>query len=127
MAGGANKYFWTGPNGWTSNLQSPVVPKVRFLDSGVYKVTGTTDLGCQKSDSTILKVYPNATATSSNGTFICEGTPTRLVAGGGVRYEWDPPTALSSDTVAAPLASPVENTTYRVAVFNSYGCSDTTI
>lgn len=125
MAGGANKYFWKGPNGYTSNLQSPILPKVQYSDSGMYKVTGTTDLGCQKSDSTILKVYPNATATSSNGTFICEGTSTTLVAGGGLRYHWEPPTGLSSDTVAAPRASPIENTTYRVTVTNKYGCSDT--
>jgi hypothetical protein len=80
MAGGANRYLWTGPNGYTSSLQSPVLPKVQYSDSGMYKVTGTTDLGCKKSDSTILKVYPNATATSSDGTFICEGTSTTLAA-----------------------------------------------
>lgn len=125
MAGGANKYFWTGPNGYTSDLQSPVLPKVQYSDSGMYKVTGTTDLGCQNSDSTILKVYPNATATSSNGTFICEGTSTTLIAGGGLRYQWEPSTGLSSDTVAAPLASPAENTIYHVKVTNKYGCSDT--
>jgi len=125
MAGGANKYFWTGPNGYTSNLQSPVLPKVQYSDSGMYKVTGTTNLGCDRSDSTILKVYPNATATSSNGTFICEGTSTTLVAGGGLRYQWEPSAGLSSDTVAAPAASPIENTTYRVKVTNKFGCSDT--
>lgn len=125
MAGGANKYLWTGPNGYTSNLQSPVLPKVQYSDSGMYKVTGTTDLGCQKSDSTVLKVYPNATATSSNGTFICEGTSTTLVASGGLRYQWEPSTGLSSDTVAAPHAGPVENTIYKVKVTNKYGCSDT--
>ena len=124
MAGGANKYFWTGPNGYSSNLQSPVLPKVQYSDSGMYKVTGTTDLGCQKSDSTILRVYPNATATSSNGTSICEGASTTLAAAGGVRYQWQPATGLSSDTVAAPRASPIENTTYQVKVTNKYGCSD---
>jgi gliding motility-associated-like protein len=125
MAGGANEYFWTGPNGYSSNLQSPVLPKVQYSDSGMYKVTGTTDLGCQKSDSTILRVYPNATATSSNGTFICEGLSTTLVAGGGIRYQWEPSSGLSSDTVAAPRASPIENTRYQVKVTNKYGCSDT--
>jgi hypothetical protein len=80
MAGGANKYFWTGPNGFTSNQQSPVVPNVQYSDSGLYKVTGATDIGCKKSDSTVLRVYPNATATSSNGTSICEGTFTTLMA-----------------------------------------------
>lgn len=125
MAGGANKYFWTGPNGYTSNLQSPLLPKVQYSDSGMYMVTGTTNLGCQKSDSTILKVYPNATAASSNGTFICEGKSAALAASGGVRYQWEPPTGLSSDTVAAPQASPTDNTIYKVKVTNKYGCSDT--
>ena len=125
FASGAGKFVWTGPNGYTSNEQGPVLANVKYTDGGVYKVTGTTDIGCKNSDSTILRVYPNATATSGQGTFICEGASTTLIAGGGVRYLWQPAGSLSNDTVANPIASPIENTVYRVKVTNQYGCSDT--
>lgn len=122
---GANKYVWSGPNGYTSTSQSPVLAQIQYSDSGLYKVTGITEIGCENSDSTILKVYPNATAVASEGAFICEGTPTMLVAGGGIRYQWYPVTGLSSDTIASPRASPTETTLYSVKVTNQYGCSDT--
>ena len=125
FASGAGKFVWTGPNGYTSNEQGPVLANVQYTDGGVYKVTGTTDIGCKNSDSTLLRVYPNATATSGQGAFICEGASTTLIAGGGIRYLWQPAGSLSNDTVAAPIATPMENTVYRVKVTNQYGCSDT--
>ncbi|MES2648724.1 MAG: gliding motility-associated C-terminal domain-containing protein [Bacteroidota bacterium] len=126
LASGASQYIWTGPNGFTSTESSPVLSKIQYSNAGLYKVTGTTHIGCVNSDSTFLRVYPNATATSSQGLFVCEGASTRLVAGGGIRYQWEPVTGLSSDTVASPLASPLENTLYTVKVTNQYGCSDET-
>jgi gliding motility-associated-like protein len=125
LASGANTYVWTGPNGYISTEQSPVLPTVQYSDAGLYKVVGTTHLGCKNSDSTILRVYPNATASSSQGLFICEGASTKLFAGGGVRYQWEPITGLSSDTIATPVASPLESTLYHVRVTNQFGCSDT--
>jgi gliding motility-associated-like protein len=126
LASGASQYVWTGPNGFTSTDPSPVLSKVQYSNAGVYKVTGITHIGCVNSDSTLLRVYPNATATSSQGLFVCEGASTRLVAGGGIHYQWEPVTGLSSDTVATPLVSPLENTLYTVKVTNQYGCSDKT-
>jgi gliding motility-associated-like protein len=126
QASGATKYQWVGPNGYVSTDENPVLPTVTYNDAGLYKVTGITDLGCVNSDSTILKVYPNATAVSSQGGYICEGAATQLTAGGGFRYQWEPATALSSDTAANPVANPVEDTRYVVKVTNQYGCSDTT-
>ena len=124
LASGASSFLWTGPNGFTSTEQRPVIPKVQYSDSGMYKVTGTTDLGCVNSDSTVLRVFPKATAFSSGGTSICEGTSVALVAGGGARYFWEPREGLSNDTIATPIASPPENTVYHVRVVNQFGCED---
>lgn len=125
IASGGLKYNWTGPNGFTSTLQRPEMIDVQYSDSGLYKVTGITDVGCQNSDSTLLKVYPNVTATAGHGTFICEGATTTLTAGGGISYRWQPSKGLSNDTIATPAASPQEKTLYVVEVRNQYGCSDT--
>lgn len=40
----------------------------------------------------------------------------------GASYQWSPPEGLSSTTVAEPIASPVETTTYRLRVSTASGC-----
>jgi gliding motility-associated-like protein len=126
LASGASKYLWTGPNGFTSTSQRPVLAKIQYSDSGVYTVTGTTAAGCVNSASALLKVYPKATASSGGGTSICEGASTVLSASGGTKYYWEPRATLSDENTASPTARPVESTRYYVRVSNDYGCSDTT-
>ena len=125
FASGGSSFQWTGPNGFTSNKQHPILPKVKYSDAGVYKVTVSTPGGCSNTDSTNLDVYPAARASISNHVTICEGKSTVLNASGGVRYRWVPSKGLSNDTLANPVASPVDNTRYTVTVFSPYGCTDT--
>ncbi len=44
-------YSWTGPNGFTSNLQNPTITNVSNLNSGTYKLTASDNCGCQKNYS----------------------------------------------------------------------------
>jgi hypothetical protein len=46
-------YYWTGPNGFTSNLQNPNIPNVSVLDTGTYTVVVTVGKCCRY----IAKVY----------------------------------------------------------------------
>lgn len=50
-SGGVN-YQWTGPNGFSSNQQNPVIPNSTTVNSGIYtcQVSGTTN-GCDGSFS----------------------------------------------------------------------------
>ena len=49
-------YAWSGPNGYTSNSQNPVLTGAATAASGVYKVI--VDLnGCKKEDTTRVTVY----------------------------------------------------------------------
>lgn len=125
FASGGSSFQWTGPNGFTSTKQHPVIPKVKYSDAGVYKVVVSTAGGCANSDSTNLDIYPAATAVIGNNVTICEGKSTTLAAGGGTRYRWTPQAGLSNDTIPNPVASPIDDTRYTVTVFSEYGCSDT--
>jgi len=125
FASGGSTFKWTGPNGFVSNSQRPVIPKVRYIDAGLYNVVVSTSGGCANTASTNLDVYPAAHATISGDVTICEGKSSILIASGGARYSWYPNTGLSNDTIANPSASPSDNTRYTVTVFSSYGCSDT--
>ncbi len=49
-------YSWTGPNGYASNQQSPVIQNVSVADSGMYIVTATSN-GCIASDTVVLPVF----------------------------------------------------------------------
>ena len=125
FASGGTSFQWTGPNGFTSNKQHPIIPKVKYSDAGLYKVTVSTGGGCANSDSTNLDVYPAAHAAISNDVTICEGKSTGLIASGGVKYRWHPLSGLSNDTIPSPVATPADNTRYTVTVYSDYGCTDT--
>jgi Secretion system C-terminal sorting domain len=40
-------YYWTGPNGFTSNLQNPNIPNISLLDTGTYTVVVTVGKCCR--------------------------------------------------------------------------------
>ena len=124
FAAGGEKYHWTGPNNFSSELQSPVISNVQFSDSGLYKVLVTTSAGCTGTDSTRLNIFTNPLAFVTPEVSICEGATAQLLASGGTRYNWTPLNGLSSDTIANPLARPIDSTTYVVHVTKN-GCFDT--
>ncbi|HEY0678122.1 MAG TPA: PKD domain-containing protein, partial [Chitinophagaceae bacterium] len=65
---GAVTYSWTGPNGFTSTQQNPVITNITPANNGVYNVTITSVLGsCQSpSANTIVTVLPVPVITSSS-------------------------------------------------------------
>jgi uncharacterized protein (TIGR02145 family) len=57
--GGMTTYAWTGPNGFSSTLQSPVISTNATPDmAGVYTLTVTNSSGCKNSASTIVASNP---------------------------------------------------------------------
>ncbi len=125
-AAGGTYYEWTGPNGFSSDLQGPNIPNVSFNNTGMYVVRVMTSAGCYAYDTTNLVIYeaPIANANPAQ-TFLCEGDSVRLFANGSIKYRWEPATGLSDDTIANPIAKPLETTTYTVRVYNKYTCFDT--
>ena len=49
-------YSWTGPNGFSSSLQNPVVPNVQTVNAGNYSVTVTN--GCSGSTTSLIAINP---------------------------------------------------------------------
>jgi len=60
---GMSTYSWTGPNGFTSNEQSPSIPNVTPAAAGQYILTVTNANGC--SDSVSITVIVNPLPTTS--------------------------------------------------------------
>jgi hypothetical protein len=118
------QYFWTGPNGFASTLQSPSIVNATTNASGTYSVTVVSG-GCTSSAATVsVNVYanPSAPVAGNNGP-ICEGQSLQLTASGpasgpNVVYQWVGPGGFSSNdqNPVIPNASTANAGTYFVTV-----------
>lgn len=123
-ATGGDTYSWTGPNGFTSTESNPTVtPGATLNDKGEYDVTITKN-GCPTFAKTIVTIYSTPAVDPIQPLYICEGTSQQIItnATNTIHYKWTPSTGLDHDDVANPIASPVQTTTYQLAVSND-GCS----
>jgi len=92
-------YSWTGPNSFTSNIQSPSIVGSTTLASGVYSVNVTVG-GCTGTNGTVsvlvnpLPLSPTATANSP----LCTGQTLSLTAStiAGATYSWTGPNSFTS-------------------------------
>ncbi|WP_428327507.1 gliding motility-associated C-terminal domain-containing protein [Mucilaginibacter sp.] len=123
-ASSGTTYSWTGPNGFTSTVQSPSITNIKAAAAGDYTVTVTTD-NCSATASVTVNVYAQPVANAGKDVTICEDDNTTLSASGGTSYRWLPTTGLSDATIANPVASPTDTTAYIVTVSNSNACTAT--
>jgi gliding motility-associated-like protein len=127
-SGGATSYNWTGPNGFSTTVQNPVITNASVIQSGIYSVTATSN-GCTSSASTVnVTVNTNPVATAGiSGSVVCSGTAINLTSSGGTGYSWTGPNGYTSgiQNPAITSADTTNSGTYIVTVSNAGGCSDT--
>lgn len=92
-------YSWTGPVGYTSSLQNPVIAGATSANAGTYYVTATV-AGCTGlADSTVVIVNANPIApTLSSNSPVCTGDSILLFAStvAGATYSWTGPGGFTS-------------------------------
>lgn len=119
-------YFWTGPNGFTSNLQNPSIANPTILNSGVYTLTASTS-GCTTINRTLeITVTPGITAIAGNSSPVCQGSVVYLTSNfvSGASYVWTGPGGFSS-AIRNPSvvnAQPVLSGIYTLAI-SKPGCN----
>ncbi|MBL1279743.1 MAG: gliding motility-associated C-terminal domain-containing protein [Fluviicola sp.] len=92
-------------------------------------VSQTTDFTVIISDTcgadtlqiTLVVVNPPSSVTGD--TSICIGNSVPIGAFGGGSYAWSPSSTLSDTTIANPIATPLQTTTYTVDIITPEGCS----
>ncbi len=84
--------------------------------AGVYADTLQTIAGCDSIVNTTVSVA-NSNAQANNDTAVCRNASVQLSALGGSYYRWRPATALSDTTIANPIATPLQTTSYIVTAF----------
>jgi gliding motility-associated-like protein len=103
-------YKWTGPNGFSSTLQNPIINSALPANAGVYTVSITAP-GCLVTASTTTAVDIHQTPiapTAGSNSPICVGDNLKLSASGiaGATYYWTGPNGFTST-----LQNPVINNT----------------
>jgi gliding motility-associated-like protein len=120
-------YSWTGPNGFTSNLQNPIITNATTAQSGTYSVIATIN-GCTSSSpaTTNVVVNPIPTITASNNGPLCAGATLNLTAStfAGATYTWTGPNGFTSSQQnnAIPNVTTAASGVYSV-VATASGCS----
>jgi hypothetical protein len=123
-------YIWTGPAGYSANINNPTRPNVQSNMAGIYTVVVSTP-GCGSTASTInVVVNPgfNSISAGSNSP-ICSGQTLNLSVTNitGATYQWTGPNAFTSAlrTPAIQNAGPPASGTY-VVVVTVPGCGSIT-
>lgn len=120
-------YAWSQPG--TLNNPSVAAPIGTPTANGWY-VLSTTDptAGCVYKDSVYVTVAPAFSLSVTPSMTLCSITGTQLQAtpssGSNISYTWSPNDgSLSSTTIANPIATPSQTTTYSVTATNGNGCT----
>jgi gliding motility-associated-like protein len=120
----AQTYAWTGPAGFTSNLQNPLaINPCTSLNSGIYQLIITNN-GCPSQPATLLIniVETPQKPTISGNTKRCTGDSQTLVCSVfGSNYEWKSGTQINNTAVnGLPLnnLTPQDNGCWQIRVYN---------
>lgn len=94
-------YRWTGPNGFNSTLQNPLLANAPAANSGNYILTSTKS-GCVSLPDTtnvFIKPRPTLPVVANNGP-LCTGSTLNLTASStaGATYAWTGPNSFTSST-----------------------------
>jgi len=118
-------YHWDFGDGTTSSEKDPIHT---YPNSGVFLVKLKMQAGLSCLDDSISKslslqqldihVSPATTEIEAGQTVQLNAT------GGGTHFQWSPAQWLSNPAVADPIASPLDNITYKVVATNDGGCRD---
>ncbi len=111
-------YSWTGPGGFTSNDQSPIVSQ-----AGTYTLTVATTAGCFETANAIVQADTDAPDISTEGGTIDCNTSEVVISGTSttqnVSYSWAGPNGFTSSNPSVSVANPGE---YNLTVTAPNGC-----
>jgi gliding motility-associated-like protein len=121
---GGVSYSWAGPNGYTSNLQNPVIAAAQNTNAGTYTLTVTGANSCTNTTSTPVVVNPLPNVTTSNLT-VCLNQPINLTSNGATTYTWSGPNGFTSNLQNPTIASAqfVMSGAYTVTGTSAQGCT----
>ncbi len=121
---------WTGPNGFTSTDDNPVVVNTTSADIGTYNVVVTDVNGCTASQDVEIMMHPLSTANATADEIaVCPGQDIILNEDGGdaVSWDWTGPDGFSENDQDPTITSSTADNLglYTVEITDSNGCTAT--
>ncbi|MEO0469024.1 MAG: gliding motility-associated C-terminal domain-containing protein [Bacteroidota bacterium] len=120
IGGTAISFQWDNMNSLTDG--SIADPFAFPTQTTQYIVTIQDVSGCVDQDTMELLVFAPPPANAGADTSICIFDNAFLFATGGIQYEWRPAATLNDANLRTPIANPLDNITYIVAVTDTNGC-----
>ena len=123
-ASGGILYSWSGPNGFTSNIQNPSIPNATTSTAGNYTVTVTDANNCVNANVAIVSVNNAPTPTATSNSPICENQVLNLFGNGGATYAWAGPNGFlsASQNPSINPASLAATGTYTLVATDANNC-----
>ena len=116
-------YSWSGPNGFSSTVQSPKILDVQLVAAGNYYLTITDNFGEPHVSTIVVVVNPTPIAEASGEYYYNPMWTTTLFgnASGGLgpdyTYRWEPANRLVNANVQNPTAIPyIRSTWFKLVV-----------
>jgi gliding motility-associated-like protein len=124
-ATGGTIYSWTGPNGFSSSAQNPVIPMASQNMAGIYFVTVTDANNCSSSSNTVVVVNPIPTPIALNNGPVCIGDQLSFSGNGGLNYSWNGPNGYFSNLQNPAFLAGSSNMSgnYTLTVSDNIGCT----
>lgn len=121
---GGTTYQWTGPGGFTSNLQNPTFTNSNSTLNGVYSVLVTDANGCTGSNSVTVNVNPSFTISVTNNSPICEKSILQINSPAGYIYNWTGPNGFTSTSQSPQIINTSLSSSgqYSLTAFDLNGC-----
>lgn len=114
-------YSWTGPGGFTSNMQNPMVSA-----AGIYTLTVLSPNGCDATATAVVETNDTPPSVSLSADDLdCSKTSTVISVSSNstiLSYNWSGPSGFSS-TQASP--SVMQGGTYSATITGQNGCTNT--
>jgi len=136
---GSLKYSWSGPSGFSSTLQNPVISNLIAAKEGIYSVTITNAFSCVFTANTTVRISKQIQKLNVSGNIlVCSNGTIKLgvfsSAGVDMTYSWTGPNSFSATgaNISRSALTTVNNATvnnkglYTVVASNSAGCAGTT-
>lgn len=128
--GSATSWSWTGPNGFTSTDQNPIIENVLSNASGTYEVTIENAGGCKATGTVDVVITEGLGAfqVMTNKTEFCEDTDSLVletVLLPGATYSWSGPVVINntSNRIVIQNPSDLHSGCYNVVVTTADGCT----
>lgn len=122
-------YAWSGPNGFVSNVQNPIINDPNILNTGDYTVIAMIPGGCTVSEIITVNVNQGAEVIAEAEDIQCGGGTLELMASGTNidTFSWIGPNSYTAEDEQNPIinnATALQAGTYIVTAIAPNGCTN---